>query len=294
MATRKELVEAVRVGYRDGTTADKTKILDEFIAFTGITVSTYPTAWRRGGSRNPESRPSPGLRRRIPADIDHAVGGHRSGLRQAPEGADSAVDRSDRASRAFAARIRDEGPSLAGRGGNDRPLLEPGPHDCQRPTPASNWRRLSDPPQHPSAYLLRLEKSSTRPRPRRRPTSSCWRSAAARPASARACRWTHAAPSGCARCWLEPRMIKVDAVWLAVQPLDMRLGTEAALACVVGVFGAAHPNHGPGHDPKADWCARLGDGLAPAASHRCGADTAFQRVSAAAQGVQHGKPLRGR
>ena len=38
-------------------------------------------------------------------------------------------------------------------------------------------------------------------------------------------------------------MIRVDAVWLAVQPLDMRLGTEAALARVVGVFGAAHPNH---------------------------------------------------
>jgi transposase len=38
-------------------------------------------------------------------------------------------------------------------------------------------------------------------------------------------------------------MIKVEAVWLAVQPLDMRLGTEAALARVVGVFGAAHPNH---------------------------------------------------
>ena len=38
-------------------------------------------------------------------------------------------------------------------------------------------------------------------------------------------------------------MIEVHAVWLAVQPLDMRLGTEAALARVVGVFGAAHPNH---------------------------------------------------
>ena len=38
-------------------------------------------------------------------------------------------------------------------------------------------------------------------------------------------------------------MIRVDAVWLAVQPLDMRLGTEAALARVVGVFGAANPNH---------------------------------------------------
>ncbi|WP_373716148.1 IS66 family insertion sequence element accessory protein TnpB [Roseateles sp.] len=32
-------------------------------------------------------------------------------------------------------------------------------------------------------------------------------------------------------------------MWLAVQPLDMRLGTEAALARVVGIFGAAHPHH---------------------------------------------------
>jgi len=38
-------------------------------------------------------------------------------------------------------------------------------------------------------------------------------------------------------------VIRVDAVWMAVQPLDMRLGTEAALARVVGVFGAAHPHH---------------------------------------------------
>lgn len=38
-------------------------------------------------------------------------------------------------------------------------------------------------------------------------------------------------------------MIEVDAVWRAVQPLDMRLGTEAALARAVGIFGAAHPNH---------------------------------------------------
>jgi transposase len=38
-------------------------------------------------------------------------------------------------------------------------------------------------------------------------------------------------------------VIRVDAVWLAVEPLDMRLGTEAALARVVTVFGAAHPNH---------------------------------------------------
>ena len=38
-------------------------------------------------------------------------------------------------------------------------------------------------------------------------------------------------------------MIRVDAVWLAIDPLDMRSGTEAALARVVRVFGAAHPHH---------------------------------------------------
>lgn len=38
-------------------------------------------------------------------------------------------------------------------------------------------------------------------------------------------------------------MIRIEAVWLAVQPLDMRAGTEAALARVVAVFGAARPHH---------------------------------------------------
>ena len=38
-------------------------------------------------------------------------------------------------------------------------------------------------------------------------------------------------------------MIRVEAVWLAVEPLDMRSGTEAALAKVVAVFGAARPHY---------------------------------------------------
>ena len=38
-------------------------------------------------------------------------------------------------------------------------------------------------------------------------------------------------------------MIRVDEVWMATQPLDMRMGGEAALARVVSVFGAAHPHH---------------------------------------------------
>jgi len=39
-------------------------------------------------------------------------------------------------------------------------------------------------------------------------------------------------------------VIRIDAVWLAVQPIDMRAGTERLLASVVQVFGAAQAHHG--------------------------------------------------
>jgi len=38
-------------------------------------------------------------------------------------------------------------------------------------------------------------------------------------------------------------VLRVEAVWLAVEPLDLRIGMESALARVVAVFGAAHPHH---------------------------------------------------
>jgi transposase len=38
-------------------------------------------------------------------------------------------------------------------------------------------------------------------------------------------------------------MIRIDAIWMSTQPLDMRVGMESALASVVAVFGAAHPHH---------------------------------------------------
>lgn len=38
-------------------------------------------------------------------------------------------------------------------------------------------------------------------------------------------------------------MIRIDAVWLAVEPIDMRAGTETALARVVRVFGEARAHH---------------------------------------------------
>lgn len=38
-------------------------------------------------------------------------------------------------------------------------------------------------------------------------------------------------------------LIRIDTVWLAIEPLGMRAGTEAAMARVVKVFGAARPHH---------------------------------------------------
>jgi transposase len=38
-------------------------------------------------------------------------------------------------------------------------------------------------------------------------------------------------------------LIRVEAIWLAVEPLDMRMGLDAALARVVKVFGQARPHH---------------------------------------------------
>ena len=39
-------------------------------------------------------------------------------------------------------------------------------------------------------------------------------------------------------------MIRIDALWLATTPIDMRMGTERLLARVVQVFGAAQAHHG--------------------------------------------------
>lgn len=38
-------------------------------------------------------------------------------------------------------------------------------------------------------------------------------------------------------------MIRIDAIWLAVEPADMRAGMDTMLVRVVRVFGAAHPHH---------------------------------------------------
>lgn len=52
-------------------------------------------------------------------------------------------------------------------------------------------------------------------------------------------------------CWRLRRLaarlaqvIRIDALWLAISPVDMRAGPERLLARVVQVFGAAQAHHG--------------------------------------------------
>lgn len=70
-------------------------------------------------------------------------------------------------------------------------------------------------------------------------------------------------------------MIRIDAMWLSVQPVDMRAGADRLLARVVEVFGSARAHHGylfanargtrvklVVHDGFGVWCAtrRLNQG----------------------------------
>jgi len=70
-------------------------------------------------------------------------------------------------------------------------------------------------------------------------------------------------------------VIRIDALWLAVEPIDMRAGLDRLLARVVQVFGSAQAHHGYlfansratrikllVHDSFGVWCAarRLNQG----------------------------------
>lgn len=90
-------------------------------------------------------------------------------------------------------------------------------------------------------------------------------------------------------------MIRIDAVWLAVDPVDMRAGPNSLLARVVDVFGTARSHHGYlfanargtrlkllVHDGFGLWCAarRLHQGrfVWPRAGHGTEAPAALTRA----------------
>lgn len=87
-------------------------------------------------------------------------------------------------------------------------------------------------------------------------------------------------------------MIRVDAVWLAIEPIDMRAGMDSLLARVVAVFGAALPHqaycftNGRAnrlkvlvHDGIGIWlaCRRLNQGRFVWAGHQAEARTLLTR-----------------
>ena len=88
-------------------------------------------------------------------------------------------------------------------------------------------------------------------------------------------------------------MMRIDAMWLAVQPLDMRAGADRLMARVVEVFGAAQAHHGYlfanargtrmkllVHDGFGVWCAtrRLNQGRFEWPSATTGALPALTRA----------------
>ena len=52
-------------------------------------------------------------------------------------------------------------------------------------------------------------------------------------------------------------MIRIDALWLATAPLDMRAGPDKALGRVVEVFGAARLHQGRFVWPQGDLAAHI-------------------------------------
>lgn len=82
-------------------------------------------------------------------------------------------------------------------------------------------------------------------------------------------------------------MIRIDSLWLAVGPMDMRAGSDRLLARVVQVFGSAQAHHGYlfanaratrikllVHDGFGVWCASRRLNAGSFVWPRSGADSA--------------------
>lgn len=100
-------------------------------------------------------------------------------------------------------------------------------------------------------------------------------------------------------------MIRIDAMWLAAEPTDMRAGAERLLARVVQVFGAAQAHHGYlfanargtrikllVHDGFGVWCAarRLNTGHFNWTTPGAGRPTALELTRAQFEALVLGLP----
>lgn len=94
MTIRKELLEALRVGYRSAAFGEQITILDEFAALTGNhRKHAIQPLRQQGGLRGDEgdTRTQSAVRRGSTPGVDGVVGSGRQGLRQAPEDIDPDV-----------------------------------------------------------------------------------------------------------------------------------------------------------------------------------------------------------
>ncbi|AGE24469.1 ISPpu14, transposase Orf2 [Pseudomonas poae RE*1-1-14] len=55
-------------------------------------------------------------------------------------------------------------------------------------------------------------------------------------------KWPTSEPDGCARFIRLGPKIRVDAIWLATEPMDTRADTKTTFARLVAAFGAAKPH----------------------------------------------------
>src|SRR5450830_1740141 len=82
-------------------------------------------------------------------------------------------------------------------------------------------------------------------------------------------------------------MIRIDAIWLATEPMDMRAGTDTALARVVAVFGAPPAS---GQVLLAGFSTRLSDGIRCRTTACPGAGVALAKSWARQRNFHHITP----
>jgi hypothetical protein len=149
MATRGELLAAIGDRYRASGRAERTKILDEFVAVTGRACAA------------PDSS---ALRRRDPGGVDRALGGFRSALLEAAEADHPGAGAGLGAARAARDQRDDSHFGAGDQPGDDRPLALRGSAGRARWSAPSSRLQLGSPAHGAGAHVGTI----------RRPASSRW------------------------------------------------------------------------------------------------------------------------
>ena len=160
MATRKELIRAVGQRYREATRRERRQILNEFVRLDRLSPQACDSNPGDPSQAIWWTSVQAALRRGGAGGTDRGVGGVRSDLRQAAEGAAADADRGDGAPRPSSARHPRSSASCW------RSARQPSTGCCWRARSKRagrrrrSRRRLGDPAKRPGAHVLRLERSA--------------------------------------------------------------------------------------------------------------------------------------